>query len=227
MLHRCPPKFRVLQPLEKATAHSRPCITDFDMSDMEVQLRRSNIILSYQDWFLGSALRLSEQLQSTTAEHTSAQKILHDLQEFVFSTSRAGYDARQHICHLLFNTVLRRRDACLSDTFPRLQAPLRKQLRAHILDDPLLFSESTCETALETFTQASNVTLLSQATQASRDSSRSSRPNPRDCQQQQLQCQPHRSTAASRQHQPFRGKNPSLPQSSTKQGGAAARIKID
>ena len=172
-------------PSATATAHSRPFIMDFDMSDMEVQLRRSNIILSYQDWFLGSVLRLSEQLQSTTAEHTSAQKILYDLQEFVFSASRAGYDARQHVCHLLFNTVLRRRDAYLSDTFPRLQAPLRKQLRAHILDDPLLFSESTCETAPVTFTQASNVTLLSHAMRASRDSSRSSRPNPRDRQQQQ------------------------------------------
>ena len=221
-----PAKFRVLQPPEKATAHSRPFITDFDMSDMEVQLRRSNIILSYQDWFLGSVLRLSEQLQSTTAEHTPTQKILHDLQEFVFSASRAGYDARQHVCHLLFNTVLRRRDAYLSDTFPRLQAPLRKQLRAHILDDSLLFSESTCETALETFTQASNVTLLSQATRASRDSSRSSRPNPRDRQQQQQpQRQPHRPTAASRQRQPFRGKNRSLPQSSTKKGGGSGKDK--
>ena len=131
---------------------------------MEVQLHRCNIILSYQDWFLGSVLHLSKQLQSTTVEHMSVQKILHDLQEFVFSASQAGYDARQHICHLLFNTVLCRRDAYLLDTFLHLQAPLRKQLRAHILDDPLLFSESTCETALETFTQASNVTLLSQAT---------------------------------------------------------------
>ena len=69
---------------------------------------------------------------------------------------------------------------------------------------------------------------LSQATRASRDSSRSSRPNPRDRQQQQqLQRQPHRPTAASRQRQPFRGKNRSLPQSSTKKGGAAARINID
>ena len=178
---------------------------DFDMSDMEVQLCRSNIILSYQDWFLGSALCLSEQLQSTTMEHTSAQKILHDLQEFIFFASRAGYDARQHVCHLLFNTVLRRRDAYLSDTFPRLQVPLRKQLWAHTLDDPLLFSESTCETALETFTQALNVTLLSQAMRASRDSSCSSCPNPRNCQQQQQQPQhqPHRSTATSRQRQPF------------------------
>ena len=83
-----PSKFRVLQPPEKPTAHSRPFITDFDMSDMEVQLHRSNIILSYQDWFLGSVLCLSEQLQSTTSEHTSAQKILHDLQEFIFSASR-------------------------------------------------------------------------------------------------------------------------------------------
>ena len=228
-----PCKFRVLQPPEKATAHSRPFITDFDMSDMEVQLCRSNIILSYQDWFLGSVLRLSKQLQSTTTEHTSAQKILHDLQEFVFSASQAGYDARQHVFHLLFNTVLSRRDAYLSDTFPRLQAPLRWQLRAHILDDPLLLSESTCETALETFTQASNVTLLSQATRAARDSSHSPRPNPRDRQQQQQQQQqqpqrqPHRPTAASRQHQPFRGKNRSLPHSSTKKGGAAARINID
>ena len=195
-----PPKFRVLQPPEKATAHSRPFITDFDMSDMEVQLRRSNIIVSYQDWFLGSILCLSEQLQSTTAERTSVQKILHDLQEFIFSALRAGCNARQHVCHLLFNTGLRRRDAYLSDTFPCLQAPLRKQLRAHILDDPLLFSESTCETALETFTQALNVTLLSQATRVSRDSSC---PNPRDRQQQQqLQHQPHRPTAASRQRQP-------------------------
>ena len=193
------------------------------MSDMEVQLRRSNIILSYQDWFLGSILRLAEQLQSTTAEHTPTQKILHDLQEFVFSASRAGYDARQHVCHLLFNTVLRRRDAYLSDTFPRLQAPLRKQLRAHILDDSLLFSESTCETALKTFTQASNVALLSQAARASRDSSR---PNPRDRQQQrQPQRQPHRPTAASRQCQPFRGKNRSLPQSSTKKGGGSGKDK--
>ena len=108
--------------------------------------------------------------------------------------------------------------------------PLRKQqLRAHILDDPLLFSESTCETVLETFTQVSNVTLLSQATWASRDSSHSSCPNPRDRQQQQQQPQrqPHRSMATSRQCQPFRGKNRSLPQSSTKKGGVAAKINID
>ena len=104
-----PSKFRVLQPPEKDTAHSRPFITDFDMSNMEVQLRCSNIILSYQDWFLGSVLCLSEQLQSTTAEHTSAQKILHDLQEFVFSASRAGYDARQHVCHLLFSSPTQER----------------------------------------------------------------------------------------------------------------------
>ena len=67
-------------------------ITDFDMSDTEVQLCHSNIILSYQDWFLGSVLPLSKQLQSTTVEHTSVQKILHDLQEFVFSASWAGYN---------------------------------------------------------------------------------------------------------------------------------------
>ena len=165
-----PSKFRVLKPPEKATAHSRPFITDFDMSDMEVRLRRSNIMLSYQDWFLVSILHLSEQLQSTTSEHTSAQKILRDLQEFIFSASQVGYDACQHVCHLLFNTVLCRRDTYLSDTFPHLQAPLKKQLGAHILDDPVLFSESTCDTALETLTQASNVTLLSQATRASHNS---------------------------------------------------------
>ena len=34
-----PSKFQVLQPAEKATAYSRPFITDFNMSDMEVQLR--------------------------------------------------------------------------------------------------------------------------------------------------------------------------------------------
>ena len=44
---------------EKATAHSRPFITDFDMSDMDIQLHRSNIILSYQDWFPSPAPRTS------------------------------------------------------------------------------------------------------------------------------------------------------------------------
>ena len=105
-----PSKFRVLKPPEKATAHSRPFITDFDMSNMEVQLHCANILL-YQDWFLGSVLHLSEQLQTATTEHTLTQKLLHDLQEFVFSASRTGYNARQHVCHL-FNTVLRRRDTC-------------------------------------------------------------------------------------------------------------------
>ena len=124
-------KFQVLQPPTKATAHSKPFITDFNMSDMEVQLHCSNIILSYQDWFLGSVLQLSEQLQATTREYTLMRKLLHDLQEFVFSASRAGYNAHEHVCHF-FNTILHRRDACLSDTFQRLQAPLKKQLRAHI-----------------------------------------------------------------------------------------------
>ena len=147
---------------------------------MEVQLHRSNIILSYQDWFLGSVLRLSEQLHATTMGHAAAQKLLHGLQELVFSASRADYDACQHRCHLLFNTILYRRDAYLSDTFTRLQGPLKKQLRANALDNPLLFSESTCDTALETFTQASNVTLLSQATRATCTFSRLSQPTPRD-----------------------------------------------
>ena len=55
-----PPKFRVLQPPEKITAHSKPFVTDFDLSDMEVKLRHSNIILPCQDWFLQSVLHLSE-----------------------------------------------------------------------------------------------------------------------------------------------------------------------
>ena len=42
-----PTKFSLLQPPEKATTHSKRLMTDFDLSDMEVQLRRSNVVLSY------------------------------------------------------------------------------------------------------------------------------------------------------------------------------------
>ena len=57
--------------------------------------------------------------------------------------------------------VLQCRDAYLSNTFPQLQAPLKCQLRAHSFDSRLLFSEETCDMALEMYTQASNATLLS------------------------------------------------------------------
>ena len=223
-----PSKFEVLQPPEKATAHSRPFMMDFDMSDMEVELRRSNIILSYQDWFLGSVLHLSEQLQSTTAEHMSAQKILHDLQEFVFSASRVGYDACQHVCHLLFNMVLCRRDAYLSDTFRTCRPPSGSSSGCIFWTTPYSSVSRHVRLRSRLSPMASNVTLLSQATWASRDSSHSSCPNPRDRQrQQQPQHQPYRPTAASHQCQPFRGKNCSLPQSSTKKGGVVVRINID
>ena len=151
----------MLQPADKSTSYSHPSFTDADLAEQEVQLKRMSVILSHQDWFLGSVLRFANRLGNQLDGSDSSKADLAHLQEFVYSASRAGFDARRNVSHLWFNTVLRRWDAYLGDTFTRLQAPLKCQLRAHSLDSRLLFSEETCDAALETYTQASNATLLS------------------------------------------------------------------
>ena len=156
-----PPKFRMFQPVDKFTSYSRPSFTDSDLAEQEVQLKRTSVILSHQDWLLGSVLRFANCLGNQLDGSDSSKADLAHLQEFVYSASRAEFDACRNVSHLWFNTVLRRQDAYLGDTFTRLQAPLKRQLRAHSLDGRLLFSEETCDAALEMYTQASSATLLS------------------------------------------------------------------
>ena len=74
------------------------------MSDQEVQLKRTNIILSHQDWFLGSTIQTSKQLQAQVDEDTSPETIktsLQQLQEFVYVGLRLGYDDGVHVWQLL------------------------------------------------------------------------------------------------------------------------------
>ena len=217
-----PPKFRMLQPADKSTSYSRPSFTDSDLAEQEVQLKRTSVILSHQDWFLGSVLHFANRLGNQLDGSDSSKADLAHLQEFVYSASRAGFDARRNVSHLWFNTVLRRRDAYLSDTFTRLQAPLKRQLRAHSLDSRLLFSEETCDAALETYTQASNATLLSRATrtsrptQPSRPTSSSSR-NDRSQQRTSMQSAPPKTQPSPR------GKPSST--FSSKRGGAGGKSR--
>ena len=44
-----PPKFWMLQPVDKSTSYSRPSFTDSDLAEQEVQLKRTSVILFHQD----------------------------------------------------------------------------------------------------------------------------------------------------------------------------------
>ena len=153
-----PSKFRVLQPTDKSATHAKPAFTDAYVADFEVQLKRTATILSFQDWFIGAVLELSRQLPLSSRSDT-----LTTLQELLYSVSRAGYDAQDHVSHLLFNLVLHRHDAYLRDTFTMLSTPTKLLLRSHRLNSRQLFDNEACTSALETFTHASNVSLLTQA----------------------------------------------------------------
>ena len=151
-------KFRVLQPTDKSATHAKPAFTDANVADFEVQLKRTATILSFQDWFIGAVLELSRQLPLSSQSDT-----LTTLQELLHSASRAGYDAEDHVSHLLFNLVLRRHDAYLWDIFTTLPMPTKHLLHSHWLNSRQLFDDEACTSALETFTRASNVSLLTQA----------------------------------------------------------------
>ena len=89
--------------------------------------------------------------------------ILTTLQELLYSASRAGYDPQNCISHLLFSLVLHCRDTYLQDTIRMLSVPTKRLLCSHHLISRQLFDDDTCASALETFTCASNVSLLTQA----------------------------------------------------------------
>ena len=94
---------------------------------------------------------------------SSRSNTLMTLQELLYSASRAGYDAQDHVSHLLFNLVLCCRDAYLRDTFTTLPTPTKRLLRSHWLNSRQLFDDEACTSTLETFTRASNISLLTQA----------------------------------------------------------------
>ena len=151
-------KFSILQPTDKSATRAKPAFTDADVADFEVQLKCTATILSFQDWFIGAVLELSCQLPLLSRSDT-----LTTLQELLYSASRAGYDAQDHVSHLLFNLVLRHCDAYLQDTFTTLPMPTKHLLCSHRLNSRQLFDDEACTSTLETFTCASNVSLLTQA----------------------------------------------------------------
>ena len=108
-----PGNFCILQPMDKSATHAKPSFTDADMADVEVQLKRTATILSFQDWFIGAVLELSCELPLLSHKPTSMPDTLMTLQELLYSASRAGYDTRDQVSHLLLNLVLCRHDAYL------------------------------------------------------------------------------------------------------------------
>ena len=92
--------------MDKSTSYSHPLTTDSVLAEQEVQLKRTLVILSHQDWFLGSVLCFSNCLVNQLDGSDSSKGDLAHLQEFVYSASRAGFDAQRNVSHLWFNTVL-------------------------------------------------------------------------------------------------------------------------
>ena len=127
-----------------------------------MQLKWTPTILSFQDWFIDAVLELAV-ISPSSHKQSSTSDTLMTLPELLHSTSRAGYDAQDHILHLLFNLVLCHYDSYLWDSFPVLPAPTKRLLRSHWLNSVQLFDDKTCTSALEMFMGVSNVFLLTQA----------------------------------------------------------------
>ena len=212
-----PSKFRVLQPTDRSATDAKPAFMDADVADFEVQLKRTATILSFQDRFIGAVLELSRQLPLSSRSDT-----LTTLQELLYSASRAGYDAQDHVSHLLFNLVLRRRDAYLRDTFTTLPMPTKCLLRSHRLNSRQLFDDEACTSALETFTRAS-VSLLTQAIK-SRSAAPSRRSSATNADHRRRPPTPPRRQPPRDSSRSTRGKPRSFP-SSLKKGGDGPKDK--
>ena len=133
-LAQIPPKFQVFQPADKSTSYSHPSITDSDPMEQEVQLKRTSVILSHQDWFFRFVLHFSNHLVNQLDGSDTSKADLAHLQEFVYSALRAGSMLRG-TCHIYGATSGR-----LPQQHPaQLQAPVKHQLQAHSLDSRLLF----------------------------------------------------------------------------------------
>ena len=158
-----PSKFHMLQPMDKSVTHAKPTSTNTDIADIEVQRNWTATILSFWHWFIGTVLELSHQLPLSSHQQPSTFDALTTLWELLCSTSGAGYDAQDHVFHLLFNLVLHCCDTYLQDTFPAVPAPTKHLLHSYWFDRRQLFDDETCTSAVETFTRVFNVSLLTQA----------------------------------------------------------------
>ena len=150
-------KFHILQLTDKSATHTKPAFTDTDVANFKVQVKCTATIFSFQDWFSGPVLELSRQLPLLSRSDSWTT-----LQELLYSASRAGYNAQDRVSHLLFNLVLCHCDAYLQDTFTTFSMPTKHLLHSHQLNSRQLFDDKACMSALETFTRASNVSLLTQ-----------------------------------------------------------------
>ena len=215
-----PSKFHVLQPTDKSATHAKLAFIDADVAIFEVHLKRTATILSFQDWFIGAVLELSRQLPLSSRSNT-----LTTLQELLYSASRAGYDAQDHVSHLLFNLVLRCRDAYLRDTFTTLRTPTKHLLCSHRVNNRQLFDDEACTSALETFTRASNVSLLTQAIK-SRSAVPSRCSSATNADHRRRPPTPPRRQPSRDSSRSTWGKPQSFP-SSFKKGGADLRTSID
>lgn len=145
--------FRALQSLAKASATPGVILSHTETTEMEQQLRRTEVVLSHQDWFLGAVRTLVEMY---TRDMETVPELLTQALELLQSGSRAGFDAQHLTSHLTQNLVLRRRDTYLKDTLWDLPEASKRILRQHNLDDNQLFAIEDCEKVLKTYTEGAN-----------------------------------------------------------------------
>lgn len=143
---RLPITFAPLQKAEKAGQPLSMTLSSTDVADMEEHLRRNELMLSHQDWFLGAArVQLESHLQSLEVVPEPLQHAL----DLLTSGSRAGLDAQTLVTHQVHNWVLRRRDLYLDTLHPHLPADVRLSLRQHSVGDFNLFESADCVKATQ------------------------------------------------------------------------------
>jgi len=171
-----PFQFRTLQPGSKSTVNPSMTLSHTEVTDLEVQLRRTAVVLSHQDWFLGSVRLLAEKAikdMEPVPEH------LAQMLELLHSGTRAGFDAQHLVGNLAQNWVLRRRDCYLRDTFWDLQATAKRKLRQNDLGAGDLFAVDTIEAVTKSYIESANSRKASQPSgqQASRRAPAQGRPS--------------------------------------------------
>ena len=168
-----PFQFRTLQPPAKSKSTPALTLSNQEAVDMEVQLRRTGVVLSHQDWFLGAVRLLAETVQQNME---TVPEEFTQLIELLESGTRASTDAQRLVTHMTHNWVLRRRDNYLRDTWYDLPESLKRVLRQGTFDQTQLFSVEDIDAVLKAYTEGATTRAVHKAGQPSTSQGGARRP---------------------------------------------------
>jgi hypothetical protein len=154
------PKFQALLQASKKPGTRGIKLSDTETVSLEVQLRRANIMLSLQDWLMGTIRRLAEK---GLKDPESALDILGKLLGLCDSSSKTGLDLQTLVTNLQHNIVLRRRDALLAETHKGLSDTVRKDLRHNDLGARSLFNEDVCTEAHTSYLATAHADIVTKS----------------------------------------------------------------